>query len=542
MTHKTAIIYLRVSSAQQARNDLPIESQLQYSQSKAKELGAVVVAIFTDNGISGRTAKRADFQEAIAYCEEHRPDYFIAWDTSRFARNRMDALLYKKKLRDEGTDVVYVSMSIDTKTDEGWMMEAIFEVMDENTSRRISKDTKRSMVKNAEDGFFNGGRVPFGYQLVKEGQRKRMAVLENEAAIVRQMFSLCEGGMGAQSIAVAMNNMGHFQRGRKWVKSTVIYLLKSHVYAGFSIFNRRKHHATTFEPEENWIRTKSHPAIIDEEIFMKIQKLITNRAPAEGSGSPKSTHMFTGILKCGLCGSAMHIESSTGRSKQYHYYRCGNAKRGFDCEGKRISAPEIDAFLAKTILDKILTKERVTEIIREIEISTSEWWKNRRRRREATVAEIRAAEGKRSRIFDIMEIHGKDTPDIKELSMRLGEIRSQIEALEASLLVLESEEDPILNISEADIVSATASLRLLVTEESSVATARTFFSSFVKKIVIEAEQVVIKYDPAKIMNHESSVVHSKNWWLPEHILSRTIRLVVPFPSHLNWYNMGAALH
>ncbi|NDP60042.1 MAG: hypothetical protein GZ090_11865 [Oxalobacteraceae bacterium] len=249
---------------------------------------------------------------------------------------------------------------------------------------------------------------------------------------------------------------------------------------------------------------------------MKIQKLITNRAPVEGSGSPKSTHLFTGILKCGLCGSAMHIESSTGRNKkQYHYYRCGDAKRGFECEGKRISAPEIDAFLAKTILDKILTKESVTEIIREIEISTSEWWKNRKRRRDATVAEIRVAEAKRSKIFDIMETYGKDTPDIKQLSMRLGELRSQIEALEGSLLVLEDEKDPVLDISADDIATATESLRLLVTEEASAATARTFFSSFVKKIEIQAEQVVIKYDPAKIMNHESSVVHSKNWWLPD---------------------------
>jgi site-specific DNA recombinase len=516
MTKKTAIIYLRVSSTQQARKELPIESQLDNSLKKAKQLNAVVLKVFTDSGISGRTSKRADFQAAIAYCEVHKPDYFIAWDTSRFARDRADASTYKKKLREEGTDVVYVSVSIDSKTDEGWMMEAMLELMDENTSRRISKDTKRSMMKNAEDGFFNGGHIPFGYQIAKEGQRKRLAICDNEAEIVKTMFKLCESGLGSHSIAKSMNNMGHSMRGKPWYKSTVIYLLKSEIYSGFTVFNRRKHHTNTYTPESEWVRTKSHPAIIDEDKFMKIQKMITSRAPVEGGGSPKSTHMFTGILKCGLCNCSMHIESSTsGSKKQYDYYRCSSAKNGFDCLGKRIGAPAIDAFLVGTILDRILTKKNVTKIIEEIRTSTSDWWRDRRRRREAAVAELRTAETKRGNLFDLLETHGTSMPDIRSVSGRLSELNKQIEALGVTLATLEDEKDPVLTISDEDIVAATASLRNLVTTESSVATARTFFSSFVKTITVNEDRVVINYDPAKIMNHEQSIVHSKDYWLPD---------------------------
>ncbi|MDB5657349.1 MAG: Recombinase family protein, partial [Tardiphaga sp.] len=338
MSQKTAVIYLRVSSVQQARKELPVESQLQHAQTKAKALGATVVAIFTDAGLSGRSDKRADFQEAIAYCEQHKPDYFIAWDTARFARNRIDAALYKRELRKHGTDVVYVSMSIDSKTDEGWFVEALLEVMDESTSRRISKDTKRSMIKNAEEGFFNGGRVPFGYQTAAEGNRKRVVILETEAVTVREIFAMAQRGMGALSIAVSLNNGGVLNRGRKWAKSTIINLLQNQAYAGYTIFNRRKHHCRTLEPESSWIRTKSRPAIIEEDIFMGIQRQIAGRAPVLGAGSPKSGHMFTGLLKCGECGAAMHIESATGRAKQYFYYRCGEAKRGGACAGRRLSA------------------------------------------------------------------------------------------------------------------------------------------------------------------------------------------------------------
>lgn len=533
MTQKTAVIYLRVSSVQQARKELPIESQLQHAEAKAKALGATVVATFVDAGISGRSDKRADFQEAIAYCEANRPDYFIAWDTARFARNRIDAAMYKRELRKDGTDVVYVSMSIDSKTDEGWFVEAMLEVMDESASRRISKDTKRSMMKNAEEGYFNGGRVPFGYQTVVQGNRKRIEINEIEAVTVRDIFGMAQRGTGAQSIAVGLNNSGVLNRGRRWAKSTIINLLQNHAYAGYSIFNRRKHHCQTMEPESSWIRTKSRPAIIDEVIFMQIQQQIEGRAPVLGVGSPKSGHLFTGLLKCGACGAAMHIESATGRNKQYFYYRCGEAKRGGVCtSGRRVSAPEVDEFLAHTILDKILTPARVSEIVREIEKATGTWWKDREKRRETIVAEIRAAEKKRKNLFDVLELHGKDAPNLADLTVRLRELKAQVETLERSLNVLESASDPQLDVNVEDVAEATAAIRAMVLECSDPKTVRTFFSSFVNKVVIEAEQVTIEYDPAKIMNHGSTVVHSQNNWLPEQALLRTIQLRVKLPDRL----------
>lgn len=534
MTQKTAIIYLRVSSMQQAREELPIESQLQFAYKKAKDLDALTIRVFTDNGVSGRTDQRPQFQEAIRYCELYKPDYFIAWDTARFARNRIDAAQYKRDLREIGTDVVYVSMSIDSKTDEGWMLEAFLEVIDESTSRRISKDTKRSMIKNAQEGFFNGGRVPYGYRTVADGQRKRVAIQEDEAAVVKEIFHMCSRGMGAHLIAVALNGDGHTNHGRKWVKSSVIYLLKNQVYAGYTVFNRRKHHANKFEPEENWIRTKSHPEIIDEEMFMRIQELINGRAPGEALGSPKSNHRFTGLLYCGHCDSPMHVESGTGRSKTYFYYRCSNAKQQQGCTGGRINAAAVDEFVSQVIMDQILSRDRVISIIRDIEQSVGSWWKDRESRRSAVVAEIRALEKKQRNLFDLLEEHGKNTPNLTDLTKRLREIKSRLDALQLNLAELEAEQDPVMNISEEDIHTASDLLRSMVMDCEEQKTARTFFSSFVDKVILEKERVVIKYNPAKIMNHETAVVHSKNNWLPEHIASRTISLAVPLPSHLMW--------
>ena len=174
---KTAVIYARVSTARQAEDGLPVESQIEQCRAKAAAMGARVREVFRDDGISGRTSNRPGFQAALDYCEEQRIDYFVCWSSSRFARNHIDAALNKRLLDRISTRLVFVSQDFG-ESDEAWMIESIVAIMDEQYSRSIAKDTRRSMAKNATDGFWNGGNVPFGYQAVPMGKRKKLAPVD----------------------------------------------------------------------------------------------------------------------------------------------------------------------------------------------------------------------------------------------------------------------------------------------------------------------------------------------------------------------------
>ncbi|MTI15219.1 recombinase family protein [Sansalvadorimonas verongulae] len=109
---KKAVIYLRVSTGKQAEKELPLESQLDQCEKKASDLGATVEQVFRDEGLTARNDNRPAFQSALTYCESFDIDYFICWSTSRFARNRLEAQLNKRRLSDSGTDVAYVSVNI----------------------------------------------------------------------------------------------------------------------------------------------------------------------------------------------------------------------------------------------------------------------------------------------------------------------------------------------------------------------------------------------------------------------------------------------
>jgi hypothetical protein len=99
---KRAVIYARVSKDRE--ESVSIEAQIEHCTARAQQLGATVLKVFQDEGISGREARnRSAFQRAKAFCEAANVEYFITWSTSRFARNMLELFISEAELRGVGT-------------------------------------------------------------------------------------------------------------------------------------------------------------------------------------------------------------------------------------------------------------------------------------------------------------------------------------------------------------------------------------------------------------------------------------------------------
>jgi len=124
---KRAVIYARVSK--QREESVSIEAQIEHCTARATLLGATVIQVFMDEGISGREARnRRAFQRAKAFCEAANVDYFISWSTSRFARNLMELFTSDAELRagDEPTlDLLTQRLDFHEKT--AWMLRSLLE-------------------------------------------------------------------------------------------------------------------------------------------------------------------------------------------------------------------------------------------------------------------------------------------------------------------------------------------------------------------------------------------------------------------------------
>lgn len=131
------------------------------------------------------------------------------------------------------------------------MARKIFSIFDEYQSKENSKHTLRAMKENTRQGYFNGSRPTFGYKTVeaetisiKGKKKKRLAIDEQEAAIVRKIFDLYLNGhlgqsFGAKQIAVHLNERCFTLRGAKWARNRVHEILSNPTYHGEFIFNKR---------------------------------------------------------------------------------------------------------------------------------------------------------------------------------------------------------------------------------------------------------------------------------------------------------------
>ena len=494
-----------------------MESQIEHGERKANELGAIIKHIFRDDGKTGRNDSRAAFQNAIAYCDAYAIDYFICWSTSRFARNKIDAAIYKRSLYRGGTKVVYTSVNIDSETDEGWLMESILEVNDELLSRQISKDTRRSMMKNARDGFWNGGRVPYGYEVYSVGNRRKLRIVDHEAFVVREIFNSYLAGDGTKSIAVSLNEQGLLNRGIAWNKSQVIRLLKNPVYAGLVVFNRVSANGSQ-NPESEWIMTQSHEKIVTHEQFDRVRQFFEQK----NHNTPivtQSNHAFSGIFRCGLCGQAMQIETANSRGRKYSYYNCSTHQKTGGCKSRRINADEFDLWMVQQIFEKVLNRDVVSDMVNEMVELTGQYRRDYDLKYQALQAQKYKNSRESERLLAILSNLGTEAPGMKSIVQKLGQLEEEADTISRSLINLERT-PPISAVTEDQVDEAMCVLKDLITNSENNKQTRTLISTFVDSIVFDDQVVTINYKPERIMNKKNRVanadaVHSSVQWLPD---------------------------
>ena len=511
---KTAVIYLRVSTGKQAEKELPLNSQLDKCVEKAKELKCEVLKVFSDKGLSGRTDRRPEFQSAIHYCENNEVDYFITWSTSRFARNMVEAKLNKDRLAKAGTMVEYCTVKIDHKNESGFLHESILEIFDEYHSIQVSVDTTRSMRKNAQEGYWNGGTVPFGYKVVKAEEnpkRKRLVPEPVEAAIVNRIFKARLEGLGFKTIAKNLNDAKITKRGKPWSSNSVHYLLSNEILLGKTVYGRRDGRGNEM-PEESWIIINSHQPIVSQKTFDQAQQITCS--PDKKGGIPKSNWLLSGIL-IHQCGYPMNIEGATGRNKVYYYYSCSGGTKGInDCKC-RLPASALEEFITDKFLNGILSKKVLKRLMEDMAQLKGTRAKRIAEETQSLELQLSPLKKKRARLFEVLE-----NPDLGlnmgDLAPRLRELNDEIAKIQHRLAVLDKESEEVPVIDEKDVDDFYLLIRKTLTSEKvPVRLKRKFLEKFVDQIEIMDEFAKVTWSPEGLLTVNPEMIHSENsMWLP----------------------------
>lgn len=532
---KTAIIYGRVSTKGQAEEEVSIPAQVEGGERRAVELEAKVLRVFLDEG---RSAFKADnrpvFKSAIDYAITRGVDYFITWSSSRFARNKIEAALYKRELDRAGVRLVYVSARVDRDTNEGWLYDSVMEVFDELRSRDTSKDTRRSLIHNAEQGYWVGGLAPFGYVSVPapgNPKRRKLIPLPEEAVRVREVFQQRIQGLGGKQIAARYNAAGVQYRGRRWNKKSVLALLRNPAMIGQTIFNHTDARTQQRLPPEAWIVLQTHEPIVDRATWDHVAALMDAASTNEGRGATHSSHPFTGLLRCEHCGGTLVLETATGRNARYSYYNCRRAVHDGDCVSRRWPAAALDTFLNGVIFDRLLDRQTLAELARELAAASGKWQAEQRARRDGLLARASGLRDRNRRLYEILELQGVDAPNLGDLTLRLRANNAEIKGVEAELLALEDATPPDTGLDQLDLEDLGAEIRALFTERASAPRLRAIYQGCILGITLRGDQAEITYDPGQLVAI-ANPVHSQEIWGGWGFSLRTAQLVVALPPGL----------
>ena len=330
-----AVIYLRVSSKGQVNTDydpegISIPAQRVSCEKKADQLGLTIIHEYIEPGRSAtEMTKRIAFQEMLARVRREKDiDYIIVYKLSRFARNRNDDAIVMADLTKRGVGLISATESID-ETPVGQLMHGILAAFNEYRSREDGADIAYKMGQKAKNGG-TLGRAPIGYLNTIErfeGREVRSVSIDEERApFVKLAFELyASGDHTLDDIASELTDRGLITRGNVRRApgpvsiNKVAQMLRDRYYLG----------KVAFKGEEYDGR---HPALIDQELFDRVQSLLKTRA-ISGERRRVHSHYLKGTLYCGRCRlednavKRLILQRAVGRQgNEYFYFFCIGAQ------------------------------------------------------------------------------------------------------------------------------------------------------------------------------------------------------------------------
>ncbi len=325
---ENCVIYIRMSTEKQ---DNSVESQKQVLKNFAEVNNYKIIKEYIDEGISGRSVKnRSAFLQMIEDSYKNMFTTILIFDTSRFARNLEEFIVYKSELKRNNIKLLSVTEPINDD-DTSILIDAMLGALNEMHSRKLSTTVKRGMLYKAKQGFYQTP-PPFGY--IKKNNI--IITISSEAEIVKKIFDLFLINKTYYGVATKLNEIGLLKRkGGNWNSTDIKRVLNNKAYIGYVFYNNKYYKG-------------NHENIISKEIFSKTQKIIKMKNRKEFKAKPENIykHWLSGIIKCYYCNSNLTYNKDKNGNI---YYRCSYNRNGKCNYSNFISVKKLEALLLSSL-------------------------------------------------------------------------------------------------------------------------------------------------------------------------------------------------
>lgn len=331
--------YVRLSRDDNKRNYSSIENQKKIIQAYAREHHMVLRHIYEDDGISGYSFDRPDFQNMMAHLSTI--DVIVAKDLSRIGRHNAKVLLFLEEMEAQGKRVILIDDNYDSLYSDDDII-GIKTWDNERHVKNTSRKVRRIKRMEQENGTLKC-LPPFGY--TRHPLNKQLILIDEEAAAILNLEKdLYLQGNGIrktaellsmrgvptpsmlekerhESLGLPYNRTVAYQWSYGMVKDTLFNdyhngILRTHKRERTAINGKEK----KIPKDQQYIFPDHHPKIFDDDTVKLLWEVKESRHHSRYRGQRKHLNLFSGCLYCRDCGCKLTAINRPGRRK---YYVCG---------------------------------------------------------------------------------------------------------------------------------------------------------------------------------------------------------------------------
>jgi len=354
--------YCRVSTereSQQSSIDLQIRHYTRLIQNNPEWNFA---GVFYDYESGLRKDKRNGLDAMLKKAYKGEIDYIITKSISRLSRNVLDILTIIRGLKVRGINIYFEKEGLNSIEEEKEIDIAFNGALAQEESRNLSENIQWGYQRKFERGDNFAGKSPMGYRC----ENNKWIIAPEEANIIRKIYQLYLEGSTLQQIKEDLEEKQiKTAMGKEiWATAVIQKILKNEKYKGDIMLQKtytedfmtgRK--SKNVGQKSRYYVTDSHPAIVSDEVYDRVQKEMKRRARLvyKEDGTVKtsiskysSKYLLSNLLVCGDCGASYRRRTERGKV----VWRCATRiEKGKD---KCSDSPTLNEAWIKKILGEIV--------------------------------------------------------------------------------------------------------------------------------------------------------------------------------------------
>ena len=379
---------------------------------------------YDDGGFSGGNTERPALKRLMADIEAGKIDILVIYKMDRLSRSLLDFMNMAEFFEKHNVSFVSVTQDINTSTSSGRMMLNILMTFAQYEREVIAERIRDKIAGAKRRGKYCGGVPVLGYDV--NSDTKKMLINEDEAAVIREIFSVYSKIGSARKVAKIMNDKGYRTKswtskkgvrhpGTKFNLKGIYRILSNPLYIG-----KVQHNGNIYDGEQD--------AIIDMKLWDKVQYLLKENSRRDrGSHQNAIASPFKGLLTCGYCGGAFGITYTKKKNRRYMYYLCikDNDRADHECPLRRLSAGDVDKIILKQLARIFRTPSMLVKLYDEM-----------RERESEHQAKLLARQTKLEAELQTVREQIRAGGDVVSLRQQFSELEDQLNAIQNELATL----------------------------------------------------------------------------------------------------------